>query len=816
MPEIDLRISEKIAWLLSKPKRVKIAVGGRGCYPSGTEYLTPSGWKCIEDYKNGDKVMVTCPYTAKSYFSSKVEHVNLPADRFIQIKNSRVDFTTSINHKHILRNEKTKNLDVMSTADIYSKNNNLKRGCKHSLIRTFDYGGDGIDFSDVFIRLKIAVIADGHFPKCGYTVNRCRVNLKRRRKIDRLKWLLDENKINYTLVVNVHGFSIFSFKMPDSREKEFENYWYSMNKHQLYVFCDEILRWDGSISGEREGRSSIAETFCSVSKKTIDVVQFACHSCGIKADITTNYSEKYSNGVIYTICVARQKIESSISKDSKSNKTVKMNDFDSIDGRMYCFTTETGFFVVRQHDKIYVSGNSGKSVGISDLMLMFADSGERICCAREFQNSIDDSVHESLSQEISRLGVDGFKVSANEINTSSGGKIFYKGLARNITSLKSLAGVNKLWIEEGESVSTKSLKVLTPSIRSSAEENESGDSPPEIWISMNRSSTKDAIAEKYLKRAEHQLKTGGRYEDDLVMIVDVNYTDNPWFPPELEQERQDDYINLTRADYDNIWNGAYNDSVERAIIKAEWFDACIDAHIKLGIKPVGARVAAHDPSDEGSDNKGFAARHGILITHADDCPTGDINEGMDWAIELCDEIRPDLFIWDCDGMGIGLRRQATEAFEGTHTDISMFKGSNSPEDPTKAYDGKSKKENNTNQDVFRNRRAQYYIRLRDKIYKTYQVVTNKGYYDKDELISFSSTIEKLSLLRAELCRIPTKPNSNGVIQILSKPEMAKMGIDSPNIADSVMMLMVIPESKTVKPRRKVRTRPRRTTSGMGM
>ena len=116
-------------------------------------------------------------------------------------------------------------------------------------------------------------------------------------------------------------------------------------------------------------------------------------------------------------------------------------------------------------------------------------------------------------------------------------------LSRNITSLKSLAGVKRLWIEEGESVSHKSLKVLTPSIRSSAADNNDGEDPPEIWISMNRGHSSGAIAQKYLKRAESSLKKTGFYEDDLIMVVQVNWRDNPWFPPELEQERLDDYEN---------------------------------------------------------------------------------------------------------------------------------------------------------------------------------------------------------------------------------------------------------------------------------
>ena len=59
-------------------------------------------------------------------------------------------------------------------------------------------------------------------------------------------------------------------------------------------------------------------------------------------------------------------------------------------------------------------------------------------------------------------------------------------------------------------------------------------------------------------------------------------------------------------------------------------------------------------------------------------------------------------------------------------------------------------------------------------------------YNPDELISFSSSIEDIHKLKTEICRIPLKPG--GRVQILSKPEMKTLGIDSPNMADVVMMM----------------------------
>lgn len=444
--------------------------------------------------------------------------------------------------------------------------------------------------------------------------------------------------------------------------------------------------------------------------------------------------------------------------------------------------------------KIAVGGRgSGKSIGVGDIMLMLCDHGERICCTREFQNSIDDSVHESLKQEIDRLGVEGINYTNNNITSSTGGEIFYKGLARNITSLKSIAGINRLWIEEGESVSERSLKVLTPSVRSSVSANLSDDeNPPEIWITMNRNSREDAIAKKYLSRAESHLESCGKYEDDLMMVVQVNYTENPWFPVELEQERLDDFENLELDEYDHIWNGHYNETVENALIKKAWFDAAIDAHIKLNIKPTGATIFTHDPADEGGDSKAYACRTGIVYHDIGEIDAKDGNDALDIATGKAIQNRCDLFVWDGDGMGALLRRQVSQNFDGIKTDVRMYKGSNEVEDKKSIYDGirslGGKDRPKTNADTFYNKRAQYYTKLAQRFYNTYRAVVKNEYISPDELISISSDIKLIDKLRSEVCRIPVKPNGAGKIQLMSKQEMKnKYDIASPGMADCLAM-----------------------------
>lgn len=440
--------------------------------------------------------------------------------------------------------------------------------------------------------------------------------------------------------------------------------------------------------------------------------------------------------------------------------------------------------------KILIGGRgSAKSTSIADICLMDSQVDKlKIGCFREFQNSIEDSVHSLLCDEIERLELQGFNPTKNEITNSNGGLFRYRGLARNIMSVQSMAGYQRFWIEEAHTLSKESIKVLFPTIR---------EDDSEIWMSANPQSRQDPFSQRFLVPYEKELTKNGYYEDDLHLIIVVNYTDNPWFPDVLEQERLHDKEALSLAEYEHIWLGKYNDSVENALIQADWFDAAIDAHVKLGFKPQGVQVVSHDPSDTGADAKGMSYRHGNVFLDVQEKTTGDVNEGCDWATDYAIEVSADLFVWDCDGLGVTLRRQVQDAFKGKKIDFYMFKGSEGVENSTHLYqpdENLSKSKAKTNKQTFRNKRAQYCIELRDRYYNAYRAVIKGEYIDPDKLISLSSDIDCLDQLRAETCRVPLVPNGRGLFQVMDKAQMkTKLKVTSPNLFDSTFMNLKNPE-----------------------
>jgi len=447
------------------------------------------------------------------------------------------------------------------------------------------------------------------------------------------------------------------------------------------------------------------------------------------------------------------------------------------------------FLAKKKRFKIAYGGRGGgKSQTIAGMLLGNAQQkGEKIGCFREYQNSIDDSVLSLLESEVDRLGLRGFKTVNNMIKHQRGGEFRFKGLARNPESVKSMHGFKKFWVEEAQTISEKSLKLLTPTLR---------ESDSEIWMSLNAQSSADPVSQRFLEPFMTQLLRDGYYEDDLHYIVRINYNDNPWFPIELDQERLYDQRTLSQAMYDHIWLGHYNDDVEDSIIPSEWFDAAIDAHKKLGFEPRGAKVLAFDPADSG-DAKAITIRHGSVVLDVTERIQGDVNDNCDWATSRAIEEQVDLFTWDCDGMGISLNRQVEQTFDGKHIQFMMYKGSNKPDQPGQLYNKpgfkSDDKKQKTNKETFKNKRAQFYWKLRDRLFNTYRAVEKNEYVDPDEMLSISSSIEDIPGLRSEVCRVPRKYNNNGLIQIMSKKEMLRLKIRSPNRADSLKMSLVVPD-----------------------
>lgn len=202
----------------------------------------------------------------------------------------------------------------------------------------------------------------------------------------------------------------------------------------------------------------------------------------------------------------------------------------------------------------YGGRGSGKSHFFAELLVEDSKrapgecgEGLRSVCIREVQKDLKESakllIEDKLQQH--RLGeADGFKVFREAIQTPKDGVIIFKGMQDyTAESIKSLENFKRAWVEEAQTLTTRSLTMLRPTIRADGSE---------IWASWNPRRKSDAI-DDFLRAKK----------PDNAIVVQANWKHNPWFPKVLADERAIDLEKYPER-CDHIWEGGYATAFEGA------------------------------------------------------------------------------------------------------------------------------------------------------------------------------------------------------------------------------------------------------------
>jgi phage terminase large subunit len=193
---------------------------------------------------------------------------------------------------------------------------------------------------------------------------------------------------------------------------------------------------------------------------------------------------------------------------------------------------------------------SGKSHFFASLLLMehLEERGLRSVCCREIQRSLKESAKRLIEDKLIQYGLgeaDGFKVYNEVIKTPGDGIIIFQGLQDHTAeSIKSLEGFGRAWVEEAQTLSQHSLNLLRPTIRTSG----SG-----FLFSWNPTRKTDPV---------DTMLRGPKPPTDAV-VVKANWSENPWFSKEMQQERLDCLRNDPDS-YEHIWEGDFVTVVEGA------------------------------------------------------------------------------------------------------------------------------------------------------------------------------------------------------------------------------------------------------------
>lgn len=223
---------------------------------------------------------------------------------------------------------------------------------------------------------------------------------------------------------------------------------------------------------------------------------------------------------------------------------------------------------------LYGGRGAAKSHSVARALLcMGFQKTIRVLCAREFQNSIKDSVHKLLVDQIGNLGLQKYYEITNSsirgINNKT--EFIFAGIKNNINGLKSLEGIDYCWVEEANNVTANSWDILIPTIR---KENS------EIWVTFNPELPSDETYKRFVISPP-----------DNAIVQKVNWSDNPWFPEVLDVERQS-LKNRDFEAYQNVWEGFTRSTIDGAIFAKEMSRAEQDGRICNvpydAIKPVHA------------------------------------------------------------------------------------------------------------------------------------------------------------------------------------------------------------------------------------
>lgn len=370
------------------------------------------------------------------------------------------------------------------------------------------------------------------------------------------------------------------------------------------------------------------------------------------------------------------------------------------------------------------------------VLRMIQDPGTRIVCLREVQNSIKDSVYQLISDWIERLKVGGqFDITRDEIRGPGGSLCIFRGMKdQNAESIKSLEGYSVAWFEEAQTCSQRSLDLLRPTIRSPGSE---------LWFTWNPRFKTDPVDIFLRQNAPHD-----------AVVVKANYSDNPWFPKELEAERLLDEA-ADEARYRNIWLGDYEELSDAQLISLALVEKA--RKTKIEMHPHDERIMGVDVARYGDDETVIAFRCG---RNAYDEPWKSFRklDTMESAARVADEFdryRPNALFVDETGVGAGVVDRLRQLGY-----------------PVVAVNFGSKPDNLTDAKVA-NKRAEMWVRMR-------------------EWLRGEVGIPDDPQLEAQLTSVEYKHDANNAILLEKKEDMKKRQLPSPDRADALALTFAYP------------------------
>lgn len=304
------------------------------CFDGSTEILTPNGWKRLDQFDHENDLVAQWD-NERITFVKPLAYIKKHYDgEMVKFALKGFSLKATAKHNLVVYNSKKDGFNKVTFDSVESQRSVPRVGIYQ--------GGKGLPLSDHEIRLAVALSADFTFRKSGLLYG----SFKKDRKKIRFEELCSLASQPYNVVKpckpDYKSYTIHSVDAPWYARKIFDHSWIGqMTRHQMNVFLEEILFWDGN---SVPNRNQIEYSSKEISNATF--VQTLAHLSGFCSTIIRR-SNPY--GEWFKVSILFGKKLSTVESKYKTTEQVSQE--------VYCVNVPSGAIMVRQDEYISVVGN---------------------------------------------------------------------------------------------------------------------------------------------------------------------------------------------------------------------------------------------------------------------------------------------------------------------------------------------------------------------------------------------------------------------------------------------------------------------------